>query len=131
VRRIRFEIDEVIAPSHCHCSICRKLTGSAFATYARVNSEHFRFVSGESLMADYESTPGSHRKFCRVCGSPVPGKASYLPTISVSAGLLDDDPGVRPKLHTFASSKAPWSDITDGLRQYETWVAGYEPKSPA
>jgi hypothetical protein len=28
-------------------------------------------------------------------------------------------------------SKAPWSDITDGLRQYETWVPGYELKSPA
>jgi hypothetical protein len=128
---IRFEVDEVMALTHCHCSICRKLTGAAFATYAHVKSEHFRLVSGEELMAGYESTPGSHRKFCRVCGSPAPGKASYLPTISINAGLLDDDPGRRPMLHTFVSSKAPWCDITDGLRQFATWVPGYEPKAPA
>jgi hypothetical protein len=125
---IRFEIDKVDALTHCHCSICRKLTGAAFATYAHVAADEFRFLSGEDLIVQYESTPGSFRGFCRVCGSMAPGKAPYLQTASIPAGLLDDDPGVRPILHVFAGSKAPWWEITDGLRQYEKWVPGYEPK---
>jgi hypothetical protein len=124
---ISFEIDEVIALTHCHCSICRKLTGAAFATYAHVEVSKFRFLSGEELIRRFESTPGSYRGFCSVCGSIAPGKAPYLSTVSIPAGLLDDDPGVRPKLHVFAASKAPWWEITDGLRQFEKWVPGYEP----
>jgi hypothetical protein len=59
----------------------------------------------------------------------VPSKAAYLTTVSIPAGLLDDDPGVRPKLHVFAGSKAPWWEITDGLPQHEKWVPGFAPKS--
>ena len=57
----------------------------------------------------------------------MPGKAAYLTTVSIPAGLFDDDPGVRPKLHVFVRSKMPWVEINDGLPQYETWVPGFEP----
>src|SRR5689334_5223163 len=59
----------------------------------------FRLLAGDELMTRYESAPGSFRAFCRVCGSLAPGQAPYLPTVSVPAGLLDDDPVVRPRLH--------------------------------
>ena len=126
---IRFEVDEVAALTHCHCSICHKLSGAAFATYAHVTKRKFRLLSGEDLMTQFESTPGSRRNFCRVCSSPAPGQAPYLPTVSIAAGLFDDDPGVRPMLHVFASSKAPWWEIADTLPQHEKWVPGYEPKT--
>jgi hypothetical protein len=48
--------------------------------------------------------------------------------VSVPAGLLDSDPGVRPRLHVFTSSKAPWWEIDDDLPQHEKWVPGYAPK---
>jgi hypothetical protein len=83
------------------------------------------------MQQQFESTPGSFRVFCRVCGSTAPGKAPYLTTVSIPAGLLDDDPGVRPKLHVFAGSKAPWWEITDGLPQHEKWVPGFAPKLQA
>jgi hypothetical protein len=127
--RGRFEVDEVKALTHCHCSICRKSSGAAFATYAHAGPAKFRFVAGQSALAQYESSPGSERRFCRFCGSPVPGMASYLTVVSIPAGLLDDDPGVRPILHTFVASKAPWWEIADGLKQYDRWVPGYEPKT--
>ena len=125
---IRFEIDKVRALTHCHCTNCRKLSGAAFATYAHVASDKFRFTSGEDLIVQYESSPGSFRNRCKVCGCSVPGRASYLTTVSVPAGLLDDDPEVRPMLHVFTSSRAPWWTITDDLPQYEKWVPGFEPK---
>lgn len=125
---IKFEIDQVRSLTHCHCSNCRKLTAATFATYAHVDKDKFRLVCGEELTATYESAPGSFRHFCKVCGSLVPGQAPYLKTISVPAGLLDDDPVVRPRLHVFTSSKAPWWEINDGLPQHEKWVPGFEPK---
>lgn len=116
---IRFEIDAVLALTHCHCTICRKVTGAAFATWAHVRKKQFRLISGEDLITQYESSPGSHRRFCRVCGSVAPGQAPYLPTVSIAAGLLDDDPQVRPSLHVFVSSKAPWWEIQDELPRHE------------
>jgi len=126
---VRFEIDKVRALTHCHCANCRKLTGAAFATYAHVDADKFRFVAGEDSIVAYESAPGSFRYRCKTCGCLTPGKASYLPTVSIPAGLLDDDPDVRPRLHVFTSSRAPWWTIQDDLPQHEKWVPGYEPKS--
>jgi len=124
---VRFEIDAVRSLTHCHCRTCRKLTGASFATYAHVKTTKFRWIAGKELINSYESAPGSFRAFCRVCGSLVPGQAPYLATVSIPAGLLDDDPGVRPRLHVFTSSKAPWWDINDDLPQHSKWVPGYEP----
>ncbi len=42
-------------------------------------------------------------------------------------GLLDDDPQVRPALHIFVGSKAPWWSITDDAPQFEEWVPGFGP----
>jgi hypothetical protein len=126
---VRFEIDEVRALTHCHCANCRKLTGAAFASYAHVEAQKFRFVAGKDMTVTYESAPGSFRHRCKVCGCLTPGRAPYLTTISVPAGLLDDDPIARPRLHVFTSSRAPWWTIQDDLPKYETWVPDYEPKS--
>ena len=63
-----------------------------------------------------------------ICSSLAPGQAPYLATVSVPAGLLEDDPGVRPRLHVFTASKAPWWEIHDDLPQHREWVPGYEPK---
>jgi hypothetical protein len=68
----------------------------------------FRWLGGDKTIRRYESAPGSFRSFCPTCGSLVRGQASYLATVSVPAGLLDADPGARPRLHVFTSSKAPW-----------------------
>jgi hypothetical protein len=125
---VRFEIDQVRALTHCHCANCRKLTGAAFASYAHVEAEKFRFAAGEDMTVAYESAPGSFRHRCKVCGCLTPGKAPYLATVSVPAGLLDDDPQARPRLHVFTSSRAPWWTIADDLPQYDKWVPGHEPK---
>jgi hypothetical protein len=52
----------------------------------------------------------------------------HLSDVSLAAGLLDDNPMVRPSLHVFAGSKAPWWEIRDSLQRFEEWVPGYEPK---
>jgi hypothetical protein len=125
---IQFEAEEVALLTHCHCSVCRKATGGAFGTWAHVPPEKFRFLRGQELVQrGPEWTAGHSRSFCRSCGSPAPTLVPHLSDVSIAAGLLDDDPIVRPSLHVFAGSKAPWWEIQDSLPQFEKWVPGYEP----
>jgi hypothetical protein len=56
--------------SHCHCRQRQKGHGAPFRTPARVAAADFRFLAGEELVSFYESTPGTHRGFCKVCGAP-------------------------------------------------------------
>jgi len=46
-----YEVD-AIEPrmAHCHCSMCRKFHGSAYATFGKAKSQNFRWVSGEEYL---------------------------------------------------------------------------------
>jgi hypothetical protein len=98
--------------------MCRKAHGAAFRSRAKVRAADLKWVRGGDLVSFYESSPGNHRGFCRVCGSPILSKfdadTSYY---SLPLGALDDDPGIRPELHVHIASKASWFTITDDLPQ--------------
>jgi hypothetical protein len=81
------------------------------------------------LVTFYESTPGTFRGFCRVCGSPIVNKfdersdsalrrPAAVSEYGIALATLDDDPGLRPLAHVFVASKAPWFDIADDLPQH-------------
>lgn len=57
---------------HCHCSMCRKFHGSAFATFGTVAREDFRWVRGDDRVRTYRSSTQRNRHFCPRCGSAVP-----------------------------------------------------------
>jgi hypothetical protein len=106
--------------SHCHCSQCRRLHGAAYATFAGVARDKFRFISGESDVSAYASSGTHQRLFCSNCGSNILVELSTEPnTFYVSMGLIDEDPPHPPAYHIFVASKAPWHDITDDLPQYD------------
>ena len=127
---IKFEARTVPLLTTCHCSKCRKSRGGAFSVTASVPLRDFRFLQGNDLIAAYQPTGGGYSPvFCRVCGSSAPWVVEDRQLVFIPAGLLDDDPGVRPALHMFVGSKAPWWDITDHLPQFREWVPGYEPRA--
>lgn len=116
---IEFEADSVFLFGHCHCSMCRKAHGATFATFAAIRSGQFRFLKGEDLVQHYKSSPDGHRGFCKVCGSNAPVRSRNGKTVWIPAGMLDEDPGLRPTFHMFVGSKAPWLDIADDLDQHD------------
>ena len=119
---VRFEIDGPFSSmAHCHCSMCRKHHGSAFATFVAAPLAGFRYTAGESSIAKYQSSPGFHRSFCRVCGSVMPEGITAAGLVICPAGDLEGDLGIEPQMHMFTGSKAPWYDITDDLPQYEEY----------
>lgn len=120
---IALEIDGSIRDMlFCHCTMCRKVHGTAFRARGRVRTKDLRWVRGEELVRYYESSPGEHRGFCSVCGSNIFTKFTARPQeLGLALGILDDDPGSRPTCHVFVGSKAPWYQITDTLPQYEAF----------
>ncbi len=122
---VRFEVTQVPLIVLCHCTLCRKANGGAFDAGAAVPASDFKLTRGGELIQDFKSSPELRRRFCRVCGSRVPSEAQNGELYFVPAGLFDDDPGVKPAMHIFVGSKAPWWEITDPLPQFEKSVPGY------
>jgi hypothetical protein len=117
---VRYAINgKLTGALNCHCSMCRKAHGAAFRSRARVNAADFKWVKGEALITWFESSPGNHRGFCSRCGSPLLSRFDQNQTVyGLPLGALDDDPGVKPAVHVYVASKAPWHDITDTLPQF-------------
>ncbi len=107
----------------CHCSRCRKTSGSAFSTALLTATSSLRWVQGPESITVFALPSGFRYAFCRVCGSPMPEPDVSGKVVMLPAGCLDDDPGTRPFRHAYVGSKAPWFEITDDLEQHETWAA--------
>ena len=123
---VRFEAQPpFLRANHCHCSRCRKQSGTAVCTQARVPRERFRLLQGEPLIRVFGEGQGAVKAFCTVCGSSLfGGRWPHGKEISIRMGAFDDDPGIRPQFHTYVGSRAPWDEIADDLPQHEAaWVA--------
>src|SRR5919198_2564532 len=119
---VRFEITATfLRANHCHCSRCRKHSGTFGLTQGRVPREGFRLLQGADLVRVYRPPDGGAVKaFCSECGSSLFGGTwPDGPEVSVRLGALDDDPGIRPQYHSFVDSRAPWDVVPDdGLPRY-------------
>lgn len=121
---VRYEIrGEPVAMMYCHCEECRRATGSSLNTSVFVRTDDFHVVAGEAAVSFHETSPDNRRHYCNRCGSPL-FKHFVEPAglLTVRAGTLDGDPGVRPRGHIWVSEKAPWFEISDGLPQFERGV---------
>jgi hypothetical protein len=105
----------------CHCSMCRKHHGSAFATYVSSPIDHFHWIHGEGALLEYKSSAQGTRISCGVCGSAVPMTMPAHSLALLPAGPLEGDLGIKPQAHMFVGSKAPWHTITDDLPRYEEY----------
>ena len=68
---------QVTAPfrraNYCHCSRCKKHSGSSSLAQGRVPREGFRMLSGEQQLEVYRPPGAMTKAFCRVCGSSLFG----------------------------------------------------------
>lgn len=116
----RYELDaEIEQFIFCHCSQCRKASGTAFASNAPVPEDRFKLISGADLLTAYESSPGKWRVFCRVCGSPVYSKTVKKPgVVRIRLGTLDTPVQGKAAGHFWVSSKANWYEIQDDVPRF-------------
>jgi len=116
---IEGDISDII---HCHCSLCRKNSGTAFATNGFINSADFKIISGGNNLSTFTFKPGRNRHFCTNCGSPVYSSNDQDPErYRIRLGILDSDITEKPISHNFVSSKANWEDLDVELPRYDAF----------
>jgi hypothetical protein len=117
---VRYEIAGDLAPIQlCHCQMCRRASGAAFAANMPVRAADFRVVAGEASLKSYRSGPEKERLFCADCGSPIISRTGADPDwVRVRVGGLDEPVDARPAFHFHVASKATSLPISDGLPQY-------------
>ena len=121
--QVRYEFDSNPTDvSVCHCSFCRRMTGTAFGVYVKVPGANLQLASGNDNLNSYDVTGKLSMLSCRTCGSYVYATHSdYSEFAYVCLGTLDDDHDIRPGYHEFVGSKANWFEIHDSLPRFEDW----------
>ena len=103
--------------AHCHCESCRRATSSAIATYAGYTMGNVAWT-GERP-AEYASSPGVIRRFCRKCGSPMSFEGERWPDeIHLFVPSFDDPESFRPACHVHVNEQLRWLHLSDPLPRY-------------
>ena len=120
--KIHSDLSSVII---CHCSICRKATGSNGIAVLVVDNEKFEWTGGEDLINSWKKPDSDWEiSFCRRCGSPVPGVNDET-RMFVPAGLISDgDENLKVAHHIWVDSKAIWDEIGDCGRRHSEAFEG-------
>lgn len=117
---VAFEITTDLSGVYvCHCSICRRATGANGIAVVVVDKDAFRWLRGEDSITLWEKPDADwEMNFCRICGSPLPGKNNES-TVFVPAGLISEGGESLEVLHhLFVDSRADWDEIGDSGKQH-------------
>jgi hypothetical protein len=125
-KTVQYEVDLPFERfMYCHCTRCRKATGSPHAANGFVKPSAFRWISGEAAVKRYD-LPEAKRfglQFCTNCGSKVPHLTRDGVGMVIPAGSLDEDPGQKPQAIVFWGSRAPWYTDCSDMKKHETYPA--------
>lgn len=118
---IKYQVDKIEPRTgNCHCSMCRKFSGAAFATFGEAINSDFHWLKGKTLLKSYLARNGTTRQFCSHCGSSLTfSSPAYPDLVEFTLGTLDSEIPLKPDAHIYTASKASWYDISDALPQYE------------
>ena len=104
----------------CHCSRCRKDTGSAHAANLFSSTAKLTWLAGADKVQSYRVPDSRHQKsFCCTCGAALPRMQLGGNLLVVPAGSLDTPPDVRPSAHIFWASRASWDAHLEDLPRYD------------
>jgi hypothetical protein len=119
-QEVQYEVEEITGQIYnCHCSICRKSHGAAFATQVLAKGETLKFIKGETVISEYKHRLGL-RVFCSICGSRLinyaRNKKRYL---SVALASIDGDFNGKPVADCFVNSKADWYEPSGEIPAFD------------
>jgi hypothetical protein len=121
---VSYEVaDEFLYAANCHCSNCRRTTGSAFKPFAGIERDKFQLAVNNDRLLIYGDASG-HDAHCGRCGSLLYSLVRDGGYVHIPMGTLVNEPTIRPNAHIFVGSKAKWFTITDDLPQYDGHVPG-------
>lgn len=103
----------------CHCTDCRKITASMFASNFVVKDSHLKHVRGEDKLTRFRqkdtTATGNYMEnsFCSVCGTLLYRRSSGYPGMSIPRiGTIDDfalqETKFKPRVETFEKDRCAW-----------------------
>ena len=119
---VTFEITPpIIFFQYCHCSRCRKATGTAHGANIFVMAARLAWTAGEELVRRWEMPDAEYfcTGWCATCGSALPWATRNGKYFLVPAGALDDDPGARPTRNAHWASRGAWCATIDELETHD------------
>lgn len=119
---VRFEIESDLTDIvYCHCSLCRKFSGSAFLAFGSAEHRNIN-IAGSEHIKSYSASKSASREFCSHCGSTLFWQelGSYGDKYKcVALGSLDGNFEPSSWEHYYTSCKASWYQIQDGQSQFD------------
>lgn len=109
---------------HCHCSRCRKASGTGHSSNLFLQPGTLEWASGEEQIRAFK-VPEAKRftnTFCASCGGRLPRQAPGTDIVMIPAGSLDDEAPILPQARIFHGSSAKWSCSGDGLPAYPEYA---------
>lgn len=106
---VEFEVHEPPSKLYqCHCSLCRRQSGTASNAAWIVRAAQLQWLSGEGLIRSYVRPTGFRSDFCGRCGSPLPNPLRDTSWVWVPVGLMEVSGPLEVALHLFVGSRALW-----------------------
>lgn len=128
---LRYEITQPpLMIYNCHCTNCRRIGGSAFATPVTVLEAAFAFTQGTPQTYEWQSDAGNTRFgwLCGTCGSRIAhGQKPSSSVLSVRSGTLDDSSWVEPVGDIWTRSALPWVALSGQRIEVEQQPTDYAP----
>ena len=108
---------------HCHCSRCRKSTGTGHASNIFVSGGSLQWTGDTGSIGSYKVPEAKRfvRTFCSTCGGPLPKEIPDMDLVIIPAGTLDNEPNIGPQARIFQDSKSDWSCSGDEIPCFATY----------
>lgn len=106
---IRFEVRG--APFellHCHCRMCQKAHGAAYASFVLVRHDDFVLLQGEDRLVRHRSSDWATRTFCGDCGSALQFVRDERESFGLAVSALDSRIEDLPERQYCTDTRAPW-----------------------
>ena len=116
--KVAFDVNEAQALGTCHCTRCRRWTGTGGATVVIAGAKGFKVVKGQDSIKKYGEEGFADRYFCANCGSGI--YADGGETYYIAAGILKDVK-LAPAFHCQVAYKEPWDEIGGTAPQFAEW----------
>lgn len=108
----------------CHCTFCKRGTGSAFRVVALFDAAAVQSIQGVTKVYEYhsdESNRWARLEFCPTCGTTVTYTAEWIPGIrGISVGTFDDPNWIKPTRHVWTRSALHWTVLPSDVEVFET-----------
>lgn len=115
--RLRYRFDGPLQDiAHCHCSICRKVSGGLVTTWITLPLAALTWTRG--VPARYESSTRCVRYFCSHCGAQLALATTLSPdSLDVTVATLDHPERAAADRHIWVRSRLPWVHLDEHLPQ--------------